>query len=31
VLDNPRSGVARSMEALASLFVSTPAAAKGRR
>ena len=31
VLDNPRSGVARSMESLASLFVSTPAAAKGRR
>jgi len=30
VIDNPKSGVARSMEALSSLFVSS-AAAKGRR
>jgi len=31
VLDNPKSGVARSMEQLAALFVSSSAPAKGRR
>ncbi|GAC1586628.1 MAG: hypothetical protein NVS3B21_00870 [Acidimicrobiales bacterium] len=31
VLDSPRSGVARSMEALTELFLNAPATAKGRR
>lgn len=31
VIDSPRSGVARSMEALAELFVNAPVAARGRR
>jgi MinD-like ATPase involved in chromosome partitioning or flagellar assembly len=31
VIDNPKSGVARSMEALANLVTTTATAGKGRR